>query len=195
MVTSQLRTLLSFAFFLIALNLHSQTWEVYDLQGKLKSLAIYDRIEVLSETVIIGKNEQGLSMLSPDLTPLVSLQGEEVFQYLTPWILVKGPNGIGAFHEYGLQAFPLEYDEITTYYNFLLGRKGNEYWLYDKGNGKTTSLGTWMIANSVNMVSLSVKKRETIFYQVQKIRKDDISLLKRMKELTFWPKSRQVLAF
>lgn len=143
MVTTQIRTLLAFAFFLIAFNLHSQTWEVYDLQGKLKSLAIYDRIEVLSETVIIGKNEQGLFMLSPDLKPLVSLQGDEVFQYLTPWILVKGPNGIGAFHEYGLQAFALEYDEISTYYNFLLGRKGKEYWLYNKGTGKTTSMGAW----------------------------------------------------
>lgn len=144
MVTAQVRILfLAFAFFSVSPNLQSQTWEVYDLHGKLKSLAIYDRIEVLSETVIIGKNEQGLSMLSRDLKPLVAIQGEEVFQYLTPWILVKGSDGIGAFHEYGLQAFPLEYDEINTYYNFLLGRKGKEYWLYDKGNGKTTSLGTW----------------------------------------------------
>jgi hypothetical protein len=127
----------------LAPALSAQTWEVYDLQGNLKSLAIYDRIEVLSETVIVGKNEQGLAMLSRDLKPLVDLKGEGVFQYLAPWILVKGPNGIGAFHEYGLQAMPLEYDEITTYFNFLLGRKGNEYWYFDKGNGKTTALGIW----------------------------------------------------
>lgn len=121
----------------------AQTWEVYDLQGNLKSLAIYDRIEVLSETVITGKNENGLVMLSRDLKPLVDLKGEEVYQYLSPWILVKGPNGMGAFHEYGIQAFPLEYDEIETYYNFLLGRKGKNFWLYEKGNGKTSALGTW----------------------------------------------------
>lgn len=139
-----MRTLLFvFAFSLLSTCVLSQTWEVYDLEGNLKSLAIYDRIEVLSETVIIGKNEQGLSMLSRDLKPLVDLKGDEVFQYLTPWILVKGPNGIGAFHEYGIQAFPLEYDQIETYYNFLLGRKGKDYWLYEKGNGKTSSLGTW----------------------------------------------------
>lgn len=144
MVLTHMRTLLFvFAFSLLSTQLQSQTWEVYDLQGNLKSLAIYDRIEVLSETVIVGKNEQGLSMLSRDLKPLVDLKGDEVFQYLSPWILVKSPSGIGAFHEYGIQAFPLEYDEIQTYYNFLLGRKGKDYWLYEKGNGKTSALGTW----------------------------------------------------
>lgn len=144
MVPPQMRTLLFvFLFSLTANSLQSQTWEVYDLQGNLKSLAIYDRIEVLSETVIVGKSEQGLSMLSRDLKPLVDLKGDEVFQYLNPWILVKGQNGVGAFHEYGTLAFPLEYDAIETYYNFLLGRKGMDYWLYEKGNGKITALGTW----------------------------------------------------
>ncbi|WP_111670428.1 WG repeat-containing protein [Algoriphagus litoralis] len=144
MVSHLLRILLfSFALLALAPSLSAQTWEVYDLQGNLKSLAIYDRIKVLSETVIVGKNEQGLAMLSRELNPLVDLKGDEVFQYLAPWILVKGPNGIGAFHEYGLQALPLEYDEINTYFNFLLGRKGSDFWYFDKGNGKTTALGKW----------------------------------------------------
>lgn len=144
MVSSPLRFLFSVAlFYFFFTSLHAQTWEVYDLQGNLKSLAIYDRVEVLSETVIIGKSEKGLAMLSRDLQPLVDLKGEEVFQYLAPWILVKGPNGIGAFHEYGLQAMPLEYDEIQTYYNFIIGRKGKEYWIFEKGSGKTSSLGIW----------------------------------------------------
>ena len=144
MVSHLLRIhLFLFALLALAPSLSAQTWEVYDLQGNLKSLAIYDRIEVLSETVIVGKNEQGLAMLSRELKPLVDLKGDEVFQYLAPWILVKGPNGIGAFHEYGLQAMPLEYDGIETYFNFLLARKGSEYWYYDKGNGKTTALGKW----------------------------------------------------
>ncbi len=128
---------------LLAAPALAQTYEVRDLQGNLKSLAIYDRIEVLSETVIIGKNEQGLSMLSRDLKPLVDLKGEEVFQYISPWILVKGPNGIGAFHEYGLQALTPEYDEIQTYFTYLLGRKGKDYWVFEKGSGKTKSLGAW----------------------------------------------------
>lgn len=111
------------------------------MQGNLKSRAIYDRVDVLSESVIIGKNENGLVMLSRDLKPMVDLKGNEIYQYLSPWILVKGPNGIGAFHEYGQQAFALEYEEIQTYYNFLLGKKGSEYWLFEKGNEKTTALG------------------------------------------------------
>ncbi|MBN7812172.1 WG repeat-containing protein [Algoriphagus sp. H41] len=142
MISPSVRRLLLAAAFSLSSNLiYSQTWEVYDPQGKLKSRAIYDRIEVLSESVIIGKNEKGLAMLSRDLKPVVDLQGEEVYQYLAPWILVKGPKGIGAFHEYGQQALALEYEEIQTYFNFLLGKKGGEYWLFEKGNGKTTALG------------------------------------------------------
>jgi hypothetical protein len=144
MNSTQIRFLLALlAFTFSYTTLQAQTWEVYDLQGKLKSLAIYERIEVLSETVITGKNDKGLAMLSRDLKPLVDLKGDEVYQYLAPWILVKGPNGIGAFHEYGIQAFPLEYDEIQTYYNFLLGRKGHEYWIFEKGKEKISEIGTW----------------------------------------------------
>ncbi|WP_051315017.1 WG repeat-containing protein [Algoriphagus terrigena] len=142
MISLFLRSLfLAFAFLSSTNLLFSQTWEVYDLQGKLKSRAIYDRIEVLSETVIIGKGEDGLSMLSRDLKPVVDLEGQEIYQYLAPWILVKGPKGIGAFHEYGQKALPLEYDEIQTYYSMLLGEKGGAYWLYEKGKDKITALG------------------------------------------------------
>lgn len=142
MVSFQVRLQLVALFSLLSTNLlFSQTWEVYDLQGNLKSRAIYDRVEVLSESVIIGKNENGLSMLSRDLKPIVDLKGDEIYQYLAPWILVKGPNGIGAFHEYGQLALALEYEEIQTYFNYLLGRKGDEYWLFEKGKEKTTTLG------------------------------------------------------
>ncbi|MFN3997906.1 WG repeat-containing protein [Algoriphagus sp.] len=144
MSPTSFRSLLALlAISLCSNTLLAQTWEVYDMQGNLKSLAIYDRIEVLSETVITGKNEKGLAMLSRELKPLVDLKGDNVFQYLAPWILVKGPNGIGAFHEYGILALPSEYEEIETYFTYLIGRKGREYWLYEKGNGKTTALGPW----------------------------------------------------
>jgi hypothetical protein len=169
MVTTQIRPLLALlAFSFVYTTLPAQTWGVYDLQGNLKSLAIYDRIEVLSETVITGKNEKGLSMLSRDLKPVVDLKGDEVYQYLAPWILVKGPNGIGAFHEYGMQAFPPEYDEIQTYYNFLLGRKGKEYWFFEKGKEKTTAIGTWEKANFTKNGILIGQKAGNYFLPLSK---------------------------
>lgn len=132
---------LSLAIILSVSQVQSQSWEVYDLQGNLKSRALYQKLQVLSETVLVGKNEFGLFLLSRDLKPMVNLQGEEVYRYLEPWILVKGPNGIGAFHEYGQLSLPLEFDEIQTYFNLLLAKKGNEYWVYLRGTGKTISLG------------------------------------------------------
>ncbi len=118
-----------------------QSWEVYDFGGSLQTRAGYKEINLLGESVITGKNADGLYLLSPDLRPVVDLQGQEVFQYLKPWILVKGPKGIGAFHEYGQLALPLEYDEISTFTNRLLARKGKDYWVYEKSTGKTKWLG------------------------------------------------------
>lgn len=118
-----------------------QSWEVYDFGGGLQTRAAYHEINLLGEAVITGKNAAGLYLLSPDLRPVVNLQGQEIFQYLKPWILVKGPKGIGAFHEYGQLALPLEYEEISTYTNRLLARKGTDYWVYEKSTGKTRWLG------------------------------------------------------
>lgn len=131
---------LIFAFF-VSLTSYSQSWEVYNTRIQLQSRLVYDEIDLLSETVRIGKKGNGLSLLSNDLKPAVSLVGTEVYQYLEPWILVKGPEGIGAFHEYGQQVLPLEYDQIQTYFNMLLASKGNEYWLFQRGKNKTTYLG------------------------------------------------------
>lgn len=119
----------------------AQSWEVVDLQGKLKTRALYERIELLSESVRVGKTDSSLYLLSADLRPMVNLQGTKIHRYLEPWILVEGPLGIGAFHEYGQAALPLEYEEIETYFNILLARKGNSYWIYQKGTGKTIALG------------------------------------------------------
>ncbi|MEP0713608.1 WG repeat-containing protein [Algoriphagus sp.] len=119
----------------------SQSWEVYNTKLQLQSRLIYDEIDFLSETVRIGKIGNELSLLSNDMKPAVPLVGTEIYQYLEPWILVKGPKGIGAFHEYGQQVLPLEYEKIDTYFNLLLASKGNEYWLFQRGANKTTYLG------------------------------------------------------
>lgn len=150
-------------FITSANSVFSQTWEIYDFQGKLTSRAIYDRVEVLSETVIVGKNQEGLFLLSPDLKPMVDLLGTEVYQYLAPWILVKGPNGIGAFHEYGQLAFPLEYEEVQPYFNYLLGRKGSNYFLFYRGSGKTTPLGSLEEAK-INKNGVLITKKGGKYY-------------------------------
>jgi hypothetical protein len=122
-------------------RVHAQTWEVYDTNFNLKSRLLYDQMSLLSETVKVGKRDSVLYLLSTDLEPAVSLEGNEIYQYRQPWILVKGQNGIGAFHEYGQKVMPLEYDDILTYFTYLLARKGNEYWVYQRGKNKILPLG------------------------------------------------------
>ena len=130
------------SFLILATPSLGQTWEVYDFSGSLQTRADFQEIELLGPSVSVGKNTSGLFLLSPDLKPVVDLQGQEVVEYLKPWILVKGPKGIGAFHEYGQPALPLEYEEILTYTNRLLARKGKEYWVFEKSTGKVKWLGT-----------------------------------------------------
>lgn len=158
---TEMRTFYILAFallFLAPISVSSQTWEVFDLKGTLQQRAIFERIEILGETVIVGKNESGLYLLSPDLRPMLDLQGEEVYQYLQPWIVVKGPNGLGAFHEYGQLALPLEYDEIKTYTNILLARRGNDYWVFERGKNKITPLGSAEDAHMTHHGMIILKK-------------------------------------
>ena len=128
------------SFFLIP-HLSAQSWEVYDSDFQLKSRLIYDEIQLLSETVKIGKMDGQLFLLSRDNTPAVEIEAETVFQYLAPWIVVKSGDKIGAYHEYGSKSLDNEYDEIQTYFNFLLAKKGNGYIVFQRGTSKTTSLG------------------------------------------------------
>ncbi|PZX55662.1 WG repeat-containing protein [Algoriphagus chordae] len=144
--------------FWISESAQAQSWEVYNTKIQLQSRLIYDDIDILSETVRVGKVGDELSLLSNDLSPAVSLEGTEIYQYLSPWILVKGPNGIGAFHEYGQKVLPLEYEKIDTYFSFLLASKGNEYWLFQKGHNKTTYLGELDEAKITNTGLIIVRK-------------------------------------
>ena len=89
------------SFLILATPSLGQTWEVYDFSGGLQTSADFQDINLLGQSVSVGKNPSGLFLLSPDLRPVVDLQGQEVVQYRMPWILVKGHKGIGAFHEYG----------------------------------------------------------------------------------------------
>jgi hypothetical protein len=144
--------------FFISETAYSQSWEVYDTKLQLKSRLIYDEIDFLSETVRISKTGKELSLLSNDLKPAINLVGTEIYQYLAPWIIVKGPDGIGAFHEYGQQVLPLEYDKIDTYFNMLLASKGKEYWLFQRGYNKTTYLGELDYAKITNTGLLIIRK-------------------------------------
>lgn len=130
------------SFFLSASLSFGQTWEVYDAKLNLKNRLLYQDITLLSEDVRIGKTEEGLYLLNSSFQKSVPLEGNEVYQYLAPWILVKNDLGIGTYHEYGQQVLELKYDEVEVFFNLLLARKGNEYWVYERGKGTLRPLGT-----------------------------------------------------
>ncbi len=154
--------------FFISASAQSQTWEVYDSKFQLQSRLMYDTIELLSETVKIGKSGDELFLLTRDFKPALTLEGKEVYQYLEPWILVRSETGIGAYHEYGQQVLKLEYDEIETYFNLLLARKGNEFWIFQRGDNSTTYLGELEGAKISDNGMLITQKNGSYFLPLSK---------------------------
>lgn len=137
--------LLIFSIF-IAFDAKSQTYEVFDQNFNLKSRIEFDQISILGETVRISSAHNELKLLSKEYKPFVDLKALSVYNYDQPWIVVEGPNGKGAFHEYGEEVFGPEYDNIDVFYTRLLAKKGNQYWVYDHSTRKTTSIGAFQEA-------------------------------------------------
>mgnify|MGYP003668830906 FL=1 len=80
------------------------------------------------------------------LQPFTNIEGASLYQFLEPWIIIKNNEKFGALHEYGEQVLPATYDEIQSYYTLLLGRKGEEYFVYDRGKRATSSIGNFSSA-------------------------------------------------
>lgn len=158
-------------------NVFAQTWEVYNSRLELQSRLIYDQIDLLSESVRIGQLNGELFLLAQDLKPALKLDGTEIYQYLAPWILVKGPQGTGAYHEYGQKVLALEYDEIQTFYNLLLARKGQEYWIFDRGKNKVTSIGSFDEAKFTKLGLLYAKQGNKYFLPLSKNPEKEFQLL------------------
>ena len=140
---------LSLYFILIILTVgkaESQTYEVFDQSLKLKSRIEFDQISILGESVRVSSANNELKLLSKEYKPFVDLKALSVYNYEQPWIVVEGPNGKGAFHEYGEEIFTTEYDEIEIFYTRLLAKKGNQYWVYDHSTRKTISIGAFQEA-------------------------------------------------
>ncbi|MHA7128936.1 hypothetical protein [Algoriphagus namhaensis] len=163
-----LRAVFSFILMSLAIVSQAQTWEVYDSNLQLQSRVLYDHIELLSETVKIGHRDGELFLLSRDLKPAVPLEAESVYQYLAPWIIVKSGEKLGAYHEYGQKNLEPIYDEIQTYYNLLLARKGSRYFIFERGSGKLTDLGELEEAKLTHTGMLVTKKNGNYYLPFSK---------------------------
>lgn len=123
-----------------------QTWEVFDQNFNLEKKISPGNIYLLGNSLRINVWENDLSFLDPDYRPFITVDSASLYQYLEPWIIIKNNGKYGAFHEYGEQVLPPVYDEISTFYTHLLARKGQEYFIYDRGNRETAFIGVFASA-------------------------------------------------
>ncbi|TVP44839.1 MAG: WG repeat-containing protein [Mongoliibacter sp.] len=121
----------------------SQTYEVYDQNLMLKSRVEYDHIRILGESVRISNANNQVKLLSREYKPFINLKAESIHAYDQPWIITQGKQGKGAFHEYGEEILPAEYDNVQTFFTRLLANKGRQYWLYDHSTRELTDVGTF----------------------------------------------------
>ncbi|PRY87975.1 WG repeat-containing protein [Mongoliibacter ruber] len=122
---------------------YSQTYEVYDQNLNLKSRVEYDHIRILGESVRISNTNNQIKLLSREYKPFINLNAESIHAYDQPWIITQGKKGKGAFHEYGEEILPAEYDNIQTFFTRLLANKGKQYWLYDHSTREMSAIGTF----------------------------------------------------
>ncbi|MGY6520876.1 MAG: WG repeat-containing protein [Mongoliitalea sp.] len=120
---------------------YAQTYEVFDKDLKLKFRVEYDQINILGEAVRISTVNNELKLLSREYKPYFDLKANQVIAYDQPWIVVKGSDGMGAFHEYGIEVFPTTYDDIQTYFTRVLAKKGDRYFVYDHATKQAKSIG------------------------------------------------------
>ncbi|MCH6201449.1 WG repeat-containing protein [Aquiflexum sp. LQ15W] len=144
-------------------KVNSQTYEVFDQNLKLKSRIEFDRISILGESVRVSSANNQLKLLSKEYKPFVDLNAFSVYTYDQPWIVVEGPKGKGAFHEYGEEIFAPEYDHIEILFTRLLAKKGSQYWIYDHSKRQIKSIGTFQEAKMALNGQVIAKNTEGYF--------------------------------
>tara|TARA_R110002074_G_scaffold75130_5_gene171925 strand:- start:514 stop:2097 length:1584 start_codon:yes stop_codon:yes gene_type:complete len=125
---------------------YPQTWEVFDNNFHLEKKLAEGEIFLLGNSLRINVADNDLAFLDANYEPFTNIEGASLYQFLEPWIIIKNNEKFGALHEYGEQVLPATYDEIQSYYTLLLGRKGEEYFVYDRGKRATSSIGNFSSA-------------------------------------------------
>lgn len=140
-----------------------QVWEIFDQKLNLEKKISDGDIQLLGNSIRINNWENDLFFLGSDYESFATVDSSSIYQYLEPWIIIKNGNEFGAFHEYGEQVMPTVYDEIATYYNLLLSRKGNEYFVYDRGKRTTQSIGSYAKARFAKNGQVIAQKEDGSF--------------------------------
>lgn len=135
-----------FCVVLVASEGKGQTWEIFDEDYKLVKRVENGDFMILGNALRVNNHGSGLSLLSSDYESFSTMSDTEIYQYLEPWVIVKKGDKFGALHEYGDEVFTPSYDKIYSYFNLLLGKKGESYHVYDRGTKKTQKIGPYTSA-------------------------------------------------
>jgi hypothetical protein len=120
-----------------------QTWEIFDDEYQLVKRVENGNFLILGNALRVNTNEDGLSLLSTEYESFSTISDTEIYQYLEPWVIIKKGEKFGAFHEYGDEVFAPTFDKIYSYFNLLLGKKGETYHVYDRGTKKSWKIGPY----------------------------------------------------
>ncbi|WP_114747773.1 WG repeat-containing protein [Pleomorphovibrio marinus] len=131
---------------LVASEGKGQTWEIFDEDYKLVKRVENGDFMILGSALRVNNHDSGLSLLSSEYESFSTISDTEIYQYLEPWVIVKKGDKFGALHEYGDEVFTPSYDKIYSYFNLLLGKKGETYHVYDRGTKKTQKIGPYASA-------------------------------------------------
>ncbi|WP_194777291.1 WG repeat-containing protein [Pararhodonellum marinum] len=140
---------ISACFLLLSSPLLAQTqqWEVFDYDFNLVQRLNNQEFTLLGEAVRVSKTDKQLKLLNQSYKPFLSLKGEEIYQYLSPWIITKSDDQkMGVYHEYGEEIFSTEFDQIEVLNHQILVEKEGQFQLYQHSNRSIATLGKFTAA-------------------------------------------------
>ncbi|WP_035805551.1 WG repeat-containing protein [Lunatimonas lonarensis] len=144
-------------FVFLASSAVGQTWEVFDNDYKLLRKIENGNLSYLGNSLRVNTLNSHISLLSQDYESFITIENTKLVRFMEPWIIISKGDKQGALHEYGDLVFPPEYDQIESFFNILMGKKGSMYSVYDRGTKQTRTYGPYETARLASNGQLIAK--------------------------------------
>ncbi|EIM73196.1 KWG repeat-containing protein [Nitritalea halalkaliphila LW7] len=121
-------------------------FELYQLQeGQLifQGLLKADYLQVIDEQLKFMHSQGHMFFLNAAFRPNLSLGPVTLEASQSPWVLVRGADGLGVWHRYGEQVLEPKYREVETSETALLVRDHDGFAHYDRRTRNLTPIGSF----------------------------------------------------
>ncbi|MGY6559578.1 MAG: WG repeat-containing protein [Nitritalea sp.] len=121
-------------------------YELYQLEGKqltFQGLLRADNLQVIDEQLKFMQRQGHIFFLNAAFRPNLGLGPVTIDALQSPWILVRGTEGLGVWHRYGEQVLETKYATVETSETALLVRDTEGFAHYDRRTRHLSPIGNF----------------------------------------------------